>query len=163
MNNPDFEGIFRVLGNFGVEYFVIGGLAVGYHGFIRGTKDVDIVPSPSPENIARLAAALRDLEAEVQGAGDLKPEELPDPTDETILGEGGNWVLETRLGRLDLLQWIGEWDLWERYSERAHQDQIDGITVKVIGFGDLLEMKRFAGRDQDILDIARLEEARRED
>src|SRR5437773_866032 len=37
-----------------VEFVVIGGIALAAHGYIRGTKDVDIVPEPSPENLQRL-------------------------------------------------------------------------------------------------------------
>ena len=43
-------------------------------------------------------------------------EELPDPLDPKALGLGGNWVLRTRLGRFDVMQWIGEDALWEKLS-----------------------------------------------
>jgi len=42
-----------------VEFVVIGGVAVGVHGFIRATKDLDIVPDPSPANLERLARMLK--------------------------------------------------------------------------------------------------------
>jgi hypothetical protein len=38
-----------------IGFIVIGGVAVGVHGFVRATKNLDIVPDPSPENLARLA------------------------------------------------------------------------------------------------------------
>jgi len=47
----------------GVEFVLIGGLAVGAHGFPRATKDVDIVPAPDDANLHRLAAVLRKLDA----------------------------------------------------------------------------------------------------
>jgi hypothetical protein len=47
-----------------VEFIVIGGVAVGVHGFTRATKDLDIVPSPAHDNLERLAAALGDANAE---------------------------------------------------------------------------------------------------
>ena len=60
-----------------IGFIVIGGVAVGVHGFIRATKDLDIVPDPSPENLARLAHLLVEVDAQQVGVGDLTPEEFP--------------------------------------------------------------------------------------
>lgn len=72
----------------GVDFIVIGGVAVGVHGFIRATKDLDIVPDPAPANLARLAGVLTKIDAEQLGVGDLAPEEFADdPTDPEQLAE----------------------------------------------------------------------------
>jgi hypothetical protein len=73
----------RRLDSAGVDYILIGGLAVNAHGVIRSTKDVAICPSRDPDNLARLAGLLRDLEVRQLGVGenDFAAEELPfDPT-----------------------------------------------------------------------------------
>jgi hypothetical protein len=62
------------------------------------------MPDPRPDNIGRLAAALRALNAEVMLAEDFDPSELGLAPDEGGLSLGGNWVLRTRLGRLDIMQ-----------------------------------------------------------
>jgi predicted nucleotidyltransferase len=64
----DIRGILAELNRAGVEFLVIGGVAVGFHGYVRATKDVDVVPSPDPQNIQRLARVLRELDAEIEGA-----------------------------------------------------------------------------------------------
>jgi hypothetical protein len=65
----------------GVDFIVIGGVAVGVHGFVRATMDLDIVPNPETANLTRLAHVLVEIDAEHLGAGDLAPEEFPhDPT-----------------------------------------------------------------------------------
>lgn len=92
------DAILDALAAAGVDFIVIGGVAVGWHGFIRATKDVDIVPDPDPDNLRRLAALLTDVSAEVDGAEDFDRHQLPDPTDPEVLGLGGNWVLQTNLG-----------------------------------------------------------------
>jgi len=74
----DLPGILRELTEAGVEYFVIGGVAVGYHGYVRATKDVDVVPSPVAENLERLARVLARLDAAVDGADEFSPDVLPD-------------------------------------------------------------------------------------
>ena len=73
--------LLRVLYERGIEYIVVGGFAVNAHGFIRVTKDLDIVPNPAQENLEKLAEMLRDLSATVLDTGDFKSEEIPaDPT-----------------------------------------------------------------------------------
>lgn len=101
MPELDIQGILAELDRAGVEFLVIGGVAVGFHGYVRATKDVDVVPAPDSENLERLAGVLRALDAEVEGADDFEEGELPDPLDPGSLSLGGNWVLRTRLGRFD--------------------------------------------------------------
>jgi hypothetical protein len=95
------------LSNAGVDFVVIGGVTVGVHGFVRATKDLDVVPDPDPANLARLAAVLTDVAAEHVGTGDFAADELPyDPTDPQQLAQGANFRLDTRLGPLDVMQWV---------------------------------------------------------
>lgn len=53
MPELDIEAILRELVEAGVEFLLIGGVAVGYHGHVRATKDVDVVPAPDRENLER--------------------------------------------------------------------------------------------------------------
>ena len=159
----DIQGIFKALDRGDVEFLVIGGVAVGFHGFVRGTKDVDIVPSPEPENLGKLAAVLSAIDAQVEGADDFKDEELPDPFDSEALGLGGNWVLSTRLGRFDIMQWIGDDPLWEKLSPTAIEAEIGGLSVKFASYENLVSLKKQAGRPQDLIDLQRLREARGEE
>ncbi|MGI9081014.1 MAG: hypothetical protein ACR2FZ_01865 [Thermoleophilaceae bacterium] len=77
------------------------------HGVIRGTKVLDICPDPAPATLERLAALLIDLDARQVGVGDFDQREMPfDPRSPGDLAEGGNFLVETRLGRLDVMQWV---------------------------------------------------------
>ncbi len=156
----DIRGILAALVEEEVEFLVIGGLAVGYHGYVRATKDVDVVPDSDPANLAKLARALAQLKARVEGVDEFGDQELPDPLDPNALELGGNWVLETALGRLDVMQWIGDDALWEQLVEGAIEDEIAGLRVRIVGFDDLLRLKRKAGRPEDKLDVERLTQAR---
>jgi hypothetical protein len=53
-----------------VQFVVIGGVAVGAHGYVRGTEDLDLVPDPDPENLKRLAGTLSKLEATLPTVAD---------------------------------------------------------------------------------------------
>jgi hypothetical protein len=158
----DIQGLLEQLAAAGVDYIVIGGVAVGFHGYVRATKDLDVVPGPSRENLARLARLLRSLNAELDGAGDSDADELLDPLDPEVLAQGGNWVLQTRLGRFDLMQWQGDRELWEMLSPAAVEVDLDGVSVKVAGYEDLVDLKEQAGRPGDIEDLERLRQARGE-
>jgi predicted nucleotidyltransferase len=159
----DIQGIFEALNRGDVEFLVIGGVAVGFHGFVRGTKDVDVVPSPEPENLERLVGVLSALDAQIEGADDFKGEELPDPLDPEALGLGGNWVLRTRLGRFDIMQWVGDDALWDKLSPTAVEAEIGGLPIKFASYENLVSLKEQAGRPQDLIDLQRLREARGEE
>ncbi len=160
MPELDIRGILEELVEEGVEFLIIGGVAVGYHGHIRATKDVDVVPAPDPGNIEKLARALERLGATVDGSEEFGVEELPDPFDRDALAEGGNWVLVTRLGRLDIMQWIGDEGLWARLSPTAVEDEIAGLRIKMVSYEDLVTLKEQAGRPEDLTDLERLRQAR---
>jgi hypothetical protein len=159
----DIRGILEELNRGGVEFLVIGGVAVGFHGYVRATKDVDIVPAPDPENLARLATVLVTLDAQLEGADDFDDGEVPDPLDPEALALGGNWVLRTRLGRFDIMQWIGEDELWGRLSPTAIEAEIGGLAFRVVGYEELIALKEDAGRPEDLIDLQRLRQARGED
>jgi predicted nucleotidyltransferase len=159
----DIRGILAELDRAGVEFLVIGGVAVGFHGYVRATKDVDIVPAPDSRNIQRLAGVLRELDAEIEGAEDFKGDELPDPLDSEVLGQGGNWVLSTRLGRFDVMQWIGESALWEMLAPAAVAAEVGGLLIRFASYEDLVSLKEMAGRPEDLTDLQRLRQARGEE
>lgn len=145
-----------------VEFVVIGGFSLAAHGYVRGTKDVDIVPNPEPGNLRRLWEALQDLDATPM-LGDLAAEELPLTFDaDGLLAGGGNWVLQTRLGRLDVMQWVPGVRGYAQLVEGAIRPDLPGMAdpPAFAGRDDLIAMKHAAGRPQDLQDIAALEGAR---
>ena len=91
MAELDIEGILANLIGRDVEFLVIGGVAVGFHGYIRATKDLDVVPAPDRENLKRLASVLQGLEAQtdiLQWLGDEALwEKLSPAAQEVVLGE----------------------------------------------------------------------------
>jgi predicted nucleotidyltransferase len=158
----DIQGILAELNRADVEFLVIGGVAVGFHGYVRATKDVDIVPAPNRQNLERLARVLQALDAEVEGAEDFDEGELPDPLDPDALTLGGNWVLSTRLGRFDVMQWIGDDSLWEKLAPGAIAADVDGLSIQIVSYKDLVALKEAAGRPEDLTDLQRLRQARGE-
>jgi hypothetical protein len=148
-----------------VEFVVIGGAALGFHGAPRATKDVDVVPAPGVENLTRLWNALAEIDAQPQGLDDFRPDELPVQWSlDGLIEFGGNWILHTRFGRVDVMQWVEPFSSYaelRRPAVAVRLDELDGVLL-VAGFDELVAMKEAAGRDQDLIDIERLRMARGE-
>lgn len=101
MTQPDFDEMLRRLSTAEVEFVLVGGMAVGAWGVVRGTKDVDIVVDPDPENLSRLA------EMAVAAHGHVEAGESFLGSKFSIAGQlatGQQVAIETELGRLDVVQ-----------------------------------------------------------
>jgi hypothetical protein len=143
------EPLLQALVAAAVEFVVIGGFSLAAHGIVRATEDVDIVPGPDTVNLSRLTVALRMLDAEPS-------------LDEAGLALGGNWVLRTRFGRLDVMQDVASVRSYDDLRSRAVTDELPDVgQLAFAGIEDLVAMKTAADRPQDRLDIADLERARR--
>jgi predicted nucleotidyltransferase len=133
--------ILKELARGGVEFVLIGGVAVQAHGYIRSTRDVDVVPSPTPNAAGPLSRALSALGAEK-------------------VGRNAHLVrFNTRAGRLDVVDlehMAGAPGSYEELRSRALVVDLDGCEIAVAGLDDLVRMKRAAGRPQDLTDIGAL-------
>jgi predicted nucleotidyltransferase len=146
----DAASILQVLARHGVEYILIGGLAVQAHGHIRTTQDVDIFPSPDPENLERLALALGDLGAH---PADRPTGSTPSARE---LGAASTHVLETEAGGLDVHLTPAGAASWAELRRRALVLDVVDTRVAVAGLDDLIALKRATGRPIDRSDVLAL-------
>jgi hypothetical protein len=149
--------VFRVLNDHGVDYLIIGGVAVQAYGHVRTTQDVDVIVAPDSRNLERLAAALKQLRARLKGV-DAHLLGI-DPTDATHLCDGANFGLATRAGGLDV--WTDAAELkgarpWDEMRARAVTAEVGGQSLRFVDRDDLIRMKLAAGREKDLQDIAAL-------
>jgi hypothetical protein len=149
----DAERIFATLDAHGVEYVVVGGIAVQVHGHVRMTNDVDLIPSPTPENLTRLADALTELDARVLNPGS---EHLK--IDARMLPRATLWQFATRHGNIDVLHDAPGAAPFPQLRERALVIVPGEHPIPIAGRDDLIKMKRATGRPVDLNDIAALTE-----
>lgn len=155
MSEFDLRALLAALHEQGVNFVVIGGVAVGAHGFIRGTEDLDLVPEPDPRNLDRLTRALAALESTLPTVGG-RPF---DPTgDAGVVKRGGNVTAMTKFGGLDVVQRAQGVPSYSQLAEDAVESELLGTPVRVCSLTRLRAMKMAQGRTQDQLDLENLPE-----
>lgn len=138
---PDFRECLRLLTSFEVRYLLVGGWAVGYHGYIRATADLDIWVPRDSANSERLVAALRAFGFDVPGL------------DAALFTEPSRVV---RMGvppmRIEFLTSVSGVEFDDCYATRVIVDW-SGIEVPVISLDKLKANKLASGRLKDLSDL----------
>lgn len=141
----DFKEFLKLLTLNKVEYLLVGGYAVGYHGFPRTTGDIDFWIAMSEENADKVLRVLSEF-----GFRGANRELLVTP--EKIL----------RMGlpphRIEILTSISGVDFAECFAQRV-EDQIDELPVNILSLKHLRANKLASGRPKDLVDIGHLPEA----
>jgi hypothetical protein len=140
----------------GVDFVVVGGVAVVVQANPRLTRDLDICYATDTPNLERLGALLVSLEASLRGV----EEDVPFTPDARTLRHTQMLTLSTREGNLDLLVDPPGSPGYPSLRRRADVVKLAGALVRIASLEDLIEMKRAAGRPQDEIDIESLEIAR---
>ncbi len=138
-----------------IRFVLVGGLAVGAWGYVRGTKDVDVVPDPARENLERLAELLRELNGKVEVEDRL----LTADAISIFLRTGDRTLVATELGPVDVLQGLPQVPSFAALDAQAADVDIGGLRVRVCSLDHLLEMKRASERPRDRDDLESLEAA----
>jgi hypothetical protein len=149
----DPEKILAVLERHQVDYVLVGGLASEAHGSTRQTKDLDLCPAWTPENLTRVAAVLNDLGAGLKiGEGSIDLLRLTIDGKMLAKMEIGTW--RTVAGDIDVLLGIpstGRWDLvrYDQLIENASVIELEGQRVLVAALEDIIRSKEIADRPAD--------------
>lgn len=145
MLDADLRELLALLIDHRVEFLLVDGHAVAFHGYPRFTEDVDLYVRPTPENAQRIVAA---LDAFGFGSVGLTVDDFTADDRVIQLGRAPN--------RIDLLTrlWGVEFEAaWARRSEGL----LDNVPVSILSRADLICNKRATARPQDLADAAALE------
>ena len=138
---PDFKEFLKLLNSHRVEYLLVGGYAVGYHGYPRATGDMDLWVAVRQNNAEKLVVALREFGLNA-----------PQLSADIFLQE--NQII--RMGvppmRIELLTTISGVDFDSCYPERI-VDVIDSVEVHIINLKHLKQNKQASGRYKDLDDL----------
>ncbi|MFO8070973.1 MAG: nucleotidyltransferase [Polyangia bacterium] len=142
--HPDFEKLLRLLEEHGVEYMIVGGYAVAYHGYPRFTKDLDVFFNPTATNIERLRKSLT-------GFG-FSEDDLPLEAFSTAGNVLTFGVVPTRVDLINDIDGI----TYEKARRNIVRGTYGTVEVSFIGFDDLLRNKKATPRAKDKGDLEEL-------
>ena len=141
---PDFKEFLKLLNSHHVEYLLIGGYAVAYHGYPRATGDMDIWIATNSQNTQKIVAVLNEFGFDQPG---LTPELFHQP--DQIIRMGVPPV------RIEIATGISGVEFTECFAARM-VDVLDGVEVAVIDLAHLKLNKKAAGRHKDLDDLENL-------
>ncbi|MCP5522595.1 MAG: hypothetical protein H7A46_13725 [Verrucomicrobiales bacterium] len=140
----DFSEFLQCLNAHAVEYLVVGGHAVAYHGYPRATSDLDVWVAVNPTNAYRLATALRQFGFDVP---DLTPELFLRPDRIVRMGIPPNRIeIQTGIDGVD----------FQACEPRGAAADLGGVSVRFISLADLKANKKASGRNKDLADLDHL-------
>ena len=140
----DFREFLRQLADSSVEYLLIGGYAVGYHGYPRATQDLDVWIASNPDNAERMVDALRRFGFDV-----------PELTPELFLSRDTIVRMGVPPIRIEVATSLSGVEFRDCYSNRI-QVELDGVPVNIMSLPDLKANKKAAGRHKDLDDLEHL-------
>jgi predicted nucleotidyltransferase len=140
------EETIRILYDAGVEFVIIGGVAMGLQGSAHLTKDIDFCYARTPKNMERLAKALEPLHPVLRGA----PAGMPFCLDAKTIANGLNFTLSTDLGDLDFLGEVSGLGFFREVLAASDLKNVGGVDCRVLSLEGLIKAKTAAGRPRDL-------------
>lgn len=141
----------------GIDFVVVGGIAMVGHGSARPTADLDICYATDAANLDALGHVLTELGATLRGID----EPTPFVPDGRTLRQTSILTLTTPLGEIDLLVSPAGSPAYAQLRARAERITIGDVTFLIASLDDLESMKRAAGRPKDLLDLEEIDVIRR--
>lgn len=141
---PDFKEFLQLLNAHQVEYLLIGGYAVGYHGYPRATADMDIWVATRLSNASKVMAALKEFGFDV-----------PELRRELFLQRDQIVRMGVPPVRIEIATTISGVEFDDCYQERV-VDELDGVRVNLISLKHLKINKKASGRHRDLDDLEHL-------
>lgn len=158
------EAVVGALNAVGVRYLIVGGLAVNAHGFLRATRDLDLVIQLSPANLRSGLKSLFGIGYRL--AIPVSVEDFADPLKrEAWRAEKGMIVLKLwsddhRRTPIDIFVYE-PFDFDLEYERSVLHELGNGDSARIVALEALIQMKTEAGRDQDLVDIRELRRVER--
>ena len=142
----DFKDLLALLNKHEVEYLIVGGYALAFHGAPRFTGDIDIYIRPEPENAKRVLKSLNEFGFQFPN---LNLEDFYSPDQIIQLG-----VPPVRIDILTSISGV----TWDQAAASRIPSEYGNIPVNYIGKIELIQNKRATGRRKDLADLEALGE-----
>ncbi|TAL70776.1 MAG: hypothetical protein EPN82_01395 [Bacteroidetes bacterium] len=145
-----------------VKYLIVGGLAVNLHGVPRVTQDIDIVISTDKKNILNIIGILTDL--------NYKPRLPVNPEDLAYLEVVKEWIENRNMKAFSFYHKVDNFKVidivishnlnFELAFENKIVKKVNGFNIYITSIEDLINLKEYSGREQDLSDIEMLKKVK---
>jgi predicted nucleotidyltransferase len=146
-----YEEVVRAFNDATVKYLIVGGYSVNVYGFLRGTGDLDIWISNGEENLDKIKVALIVMK--------YNEKEVDRALDELRNNRNVN-LKEEEMQKIEVISFLSSMMTFNEAYQRREKKNMFGLTVDVIGFDDLCDLKLQTGREKDMTDVNELRKIR---
>jgi hypothetical protein len=167
--SSNFKHFLRLLNTRQVEYLLVGGYAVGYYGYTRPTKDLDVWTGTDPANAAKLVSVCKEFGGELPALTtepfleewriiEIHIPPISVEIRKPIIGSRPEMlrrITGTRAEAIEILTVQSGVNFADCYPDRV-VDMVDGVEVNIISLAHLKTLKRSGNRPEDIQDLAHL-------
>jgi hypothetical protein len=136
----------------GLEFVVIGGVCVVYHGAPLATFDLDICCPFGVENVRRIESAVSDLHPVHR----MTPQRIPLEATRDRYGELRNLYLQTDLGLLDCLSEVAGVGAFEVVRAASEVARFSYGEFRFLKLDALIAAKEATGRERDLAALRQL-------
>jgi hypothetical protein len=149
LSGPNLAGVVADADGAGLEHVVIGGFSVIFHGYVRATKDSDLLVPDGPEADEAILRFLQRIDGRrLRDAKILTLEDIAGTDSLRVNSRHG--IIDIMRGGLPPLD-------YETVSRRADAIEWDGQAIRIAALPSIVGFKRLAGRPQDKMDLTELE------
>jgi predicted nucleotidyltransferase len=157
LNNPFYIEVLQTLNETEVQYVLVGGLAVSYHGYSRYTGDMDLWIKPESTNMDRLYTSLLKLGYPEKTVNEIKEKrEIDDPTP-IKLKDDNNGL------KIDLMTNLFQKEFtWQQCRDHCEIINLDSVAIPVVHINHLIQMKEKSKRlDSSMKDLVDAQELKK--
>jgi hypothetical protein len=148
----DFDALLRLLRRHEIEFVIVGGFAAMAHGASQLTQDVDVCCAFTPENLRRLAVALKDFHPVHR----MTPQRLPLELSDENISRLKNLYLQTDLGQLDCRSEVKGVGDFAEVRRQSIEVELPAGPCRILGLDALIRAKEAMGGPKDKLTILQL-------
>ena len=146
INNPYYIDVLSSLNLNNVEYILVGGLAVGLHGYSRYTGDMDLWVNPTMANMDRLYSSLLSMGYDKSEINNIKKErDIENPTPIRLIEDNGIFKVDFMTNTFQKLF------NWNECKKESIEYKTEGLIITVVHINHLIHMKENTKRDDDNL------------
>ena len=146
INNPYYIDILTSLNLNNVEYILVGGLAVGLHGYSRYTGDMDLWVNPTITNMDRLYNSLLSMGYDESEINNIKEKrEVENPTPIRLIEDNGIFKVDFMTNTFQKIF------TWNECKNESIEYKTEDLIIPVVHINHLIKMKENTKRVDDNL------------